>query len=354
MKTNTLRVAIIAACVAVGFLAGLAGGFAWRWYTDNRKPNFGRDYVLYVYPDTPLSDVEDSLIAGAQVRNVRSLMRTFEKENVAGRMKPGRYVVDTKVSSTYAARMLNLGWQTPQNLTFSGTIRTRDRVVRIISSQMMVDSTTVADALRDNAFLAEYGVDSIDFFTIILPDTYQMYWTSTMDEIFARLRKEYDAFWTDERVEKARLQGLSPYEASIMASIVQGETRKDFEYPVIAGVYLNRLHRGMKLQADPTICYIYGYTLNRVLRRHLETDSPYNTYMYAGLPPTPINSPSKECIEAVLNPQRHDYIFFCADPSFNGTHRFAVTYSEHQKNAREFQSALSERNRQRALQSDSK
>lgn len=352
MKSKTakplLAVIIVATCFFVSFGITTAIIFACHWYVDNRKPNFEKDYVLYVYPDTPLSAVEDSLIHGAGVRNVKSLLRTFQKEGVDGRMKPGRYVLDTKVSSTYAARMLNLGWQTAQNLTFSGTIRTRERVVKIISSQMMVDSTTVADALTDNDFLSNYGVDSVDFFTIILPDTYQIYWTSSIDEIFARLRKEYDAFWTDERVEKARMQGLTQYQASIMASIVQGETRKPEEYPVIAGVYLNRLHKGMKLQADPTICYIYGYTLNRVLKKHLEAESPYNTYKYVGLPPTPINSPCKECLEAVLNPKKHNYIFFCASPAFDGTHRFAVTYDEHMKNAREFQTALTLRNRQRA------
>ncbi len=345
------KTVVIAAVAIVATLATLAGIVGWRWYVDNRKPNFQKDYVLYVYPDTPLNEVEDSLIQGAKVKNVKSLLRTFTKEGVADRMKPGRYVLDTKVSSTYAARMLNLGWQTPQNLTFSGTIRTRERVVKMISNQMMVDSTTVANALTDNEFLANYGVDSIDFFTIILPDTYQIYWTASIDDIFARLRKEYDAFWTDERVEKARKQGLTQYQASIMASIVQGETRKPQEYPIIAGVYLNRLHKGMKLQADPTICYIYGYTLNRVLRKHLEAESPYNTYKYVGLPPTPINSPCKECLEAVLNPQKHDYIFFCANPAFDGTHRFAVTYDEHMKNAREFQTALTIRNRERAQQS---
>lgn len=338
-----VKIAIWSVLGVAALFGAAAGVLGWNWYVDNRKPNFGRNYVLYVYPDTDLREVEDSIIAGAEVKNVRSLLRSFNHEGLKGTVKPGRYVLDTKVSSTYAARMLKLGWQTPQNLTFSGTIRTREKVVRAISNQMMVDSTTVADALLDNEFLANYGVDSVDFFTIILPDTYQVYWTASIDDIFSRLRKEYDDFWTPERLEKARLQGLTQYQASVLASIVQGETRAPQEYPVIAGVYLNRLHRGMKLQADPTICYIFGYTLNRVLRKHLEVDSPYNTYMYAGLPPTPINSPSKDCIDAVLNPQKHDYIFFCASPDFNGTHRFAVTYSDHLVNAREFHTALNKR-----------
>ena len=134
-------------------------------------------------------------------------------------------------------------------------------------------------------------------------------------------------------------------QVSIMASIVSGETLKTFEYPKIAGVYLNRFHKGMKLQADPTVCFCYDYTLDRVLRKHLTIDSPYNTYKYSGLPPAPINVPPKACIDAVLNPDSHGYIYFCASPSFDGTHRFAVTYSEHMKNAREFQRELTLRRR---------
>ena len=132
-------------------------------------------------------------------------------------------------------------------------------------------------------------------------------------------------------------------QVSVMASIVSGETLKAFEYPVIAGVYLNRYKKGMKLQADPTVAFCHGYTLDRILKKHLTIDSPYNTYKYVGLPPAPINVPPKACIDAVLNPEQHKYIYFCANPAFDGTHRFAVTYTEHLKNAREFQRALTAR-----------
>lgn len=344
MKNNKLRISVILlACAFIGFCAGFLGSRLWLAYRDGRVANFNRECRLYVYPDYTLEQVRDSIVKLAEPRSIRSLDRSLKKE--CAQLQPGLYVIDTKVSSRYVARMLNFGWQTPQNLTFSGTIRTRGRVAKIIGSQMMVDSAAVAKALTDNEFLANYGVDSVDFFTIILPDTYSISWTSSMDEIFSRLRREYDAWWTEERVAKARAQGLTPYEASIMASIVQGETRKKDEYPVIAAVYLNRFHKGMKLQADPTICYIFGYTLNRVRLKHLEAISPYNTYMHAGLPPTPINSPSKDCLEAVLNPDTHDYLFFCASPAFDGSHRFAVTYQEHLKNAREFQKALNARSK---------
>ena len=170
-----------------------------------------------------------------------------------------------------------------------------------------------------------------------------MYWTATPHEKFSRYRKEYDAFWTEDRLAKADSLGLNQMEVSILASIVSGETLKSFEYPAIAAVYLNRLRIGMKLQADPTVAYCFEYKLNRILRVHTRVDSPYNTYRYAGLPPAPINVPPKACIDAVLNPDRHDYLYFCASPAFNGTHRFASTYREHLVNARAFQRALTAR-----------
>ena len=208
---------------------------------------------------------------------------------------------------------------------------------------MMVDSASVAQALDSAAFLAGYGFTPENVFAMILPDTYQIYWTASVTDIFDRFKKEYDLFWTPERQAKAKAQKLNPLQVSVMASIVSGETLKSFEYPVIAGVYLNRYKKGMKLQADPTVAYCHGYTLDRILKKHLTIDSPYNTYKYAGLPPAPINVPPKACIDAVLNPDTHKYVYFCASPAFDGTHRFAVTYTEHLKNAREFQRALTDR-----------
>lgn len=207
----------------------------------------------------------------------------------------------------------------------------------------MVDSAEVASALNDADFLDDYGFTPENVFALFLPDTYQMYWTASVKDIFDRFKKEYDAFWTPDREAKAKAQGLSRMQVSVMASIVSGETLKSFEYPIIAGVYLNRYRKGMKLQADPTVAFCHGYTLDRILKKHLTVDSPYNTYKYAGLPPAPINVPPKGCLEAVLNPAKHNYIYFCASPAFDGTHRFAVGYNEHLKNAREFQRALTAR-----------
>ena len=346
MKTRG-KIFLAVAAVALAF-AGVAAFVAGRYYIDNRTPNFTEDYVLYVYPDMPVQQVMDSLHAGAGTIRPKSLERAFRKMDVEQTMKPGRYVVDTSVPSIYVARMLAYGWQTPQNMTLSGTLRAKGRIAQRIGSQMLVDSAAVADALNDEAFLAKYGFTPENVFALILPDTYQMYWTASVEDIFDRFKKEYDAFWTEERLAKAKAQGLDQMEVSIMASIVSGESLKEFEYPIIAGVYLNRYKKGMKLQADPTIAFCFDYTLDRILKKHLTVDSPYNTYMHVGLPPAPINVPPKACLEAVLNPQKHGYIYFCASPAFDGTHRFAVTYNEHLKNAREFQKELTARRKAKA------
>jgi len=345
----TIRLKITyAVLVTAVLLAGAAGFVLGRYYSDNKKPNFTEDYVLYVHPDMTAGQVMDSLQAGAGTLRPKSIERAFRKMDVAGQMKPGRYVIDPSCVSMYVARMLVFGWQTPQKLTLSGTLRKKDRIAQRIGSQMMVDSAAVADALNDREFLAGYGFTPENVFALILPDTYEMYWTESVKDIFDRFKKEYDAFWTDERKAKAAVQGLSPMEVSVMASIVSGETLKAFEYPIIAGVYLNRYKKGMKLQADPTIAFCYDYTLDRILKKHLIVDSPYNTYKHVGLPPAPINVPPKACLDAVLNPEKHGYIYFCASPAFDGTHRFAVTYSEHLKNARAFQRELTARRKAKA------
>ena len=333
----------IAIIIAVAIAGAVAGVFFGRWYNDNKRPNFTEKYILYVRPDTPVQAVVDSLVSGAGALRPRSIERCFKEVDLAASMKPGRYIIEPSFTSIYVARMLQFGWQTPGNLTLSGTIRTKGRLAQKIAAQMMVDSASVAEALDSADFLAQYGFTPENVFAMILPDTYQMYWTASVKEIFDRLKKEYDAFWNQARLDKAAAQKLSPMQVSVLASIVSGETLKPFEYPRIAGVYLNRYRKGMRLQADPTIAFCFNYEPDRILKKHLKVDSPYNTYKYVGLPPAPINVPPKACLEAVLSPENHKYIYFCASPAFDGTHRFAVTYEEHKKNARAFQRELTNR-----------
>ena len=344
-KKVKITVAVLAVLAAMAAVAGVVAG---RYYIDNKKPNFTEKYVLYVYPDMTAAQVQDSLMARAGVVRPKSVGRCFEKMEVASKMKPGRYVIENTATSIYVARMLVFGWQTPQNMTLSGTIRTKGRLAQKIASQMMVDSLAVDTALNDPDFLAGYGFTPENVFAMILPDTYQMFWTASVKDIFDRLKKEYDAFWNEGRLAKAKAQKLTPMQVSVMASIVSGETLKSFEYPGIAGVYLNRYRKGMKLQADPTVCFCFDYKLDRVLKKHLTIDSPYNTYKYVGIPPAPINVPPKACLEAVLDPAEHKYIYFCASPAFDGTHRFAVGYGDHLKNARAFQRELTARRKARA------
>ena len=330
---------LVVACLLIIIAAALGI----RYWNDHKSPNFTRTYTLFVTPQMTVQQLLDSLETGAGVKNITSLQRCFDELGVQQSLQPGKYLIKPQHTSIYVARMLVNKWTTPHNLTFSGTIRSKEVLARKIASQMMVDSETVIQALNSEEFLSAYGFTPENVFAMILPDTYQVQWDDSVEEIFSRMKKEYDKFWTDERLEKASALRLTPSEVSILASIVNGETNKGFEYPKIAGVYLNRYKKGMKLQADPTVAFCFDYKLDRVLKKHLAVDSPYNTYKYAGLPPAPINVPPKACIDAVLNPDSHGYIYFCASPDFDGTHRFAVTYGDHMKNARAFQRELTKR-----------
>lgn len=340
MKTKDV---LLRAGIGVAVAAVIVGGslFYRAWY-DRKVPNFSENLELYVYPWMEPATVCDSLVASGKVLKPKSLKRVFKDVET---LQVGHYTIDTGCTSMYVSRMLQKGWQTPVNLTLSGSIRTPGALARKIGSQMLADSSELAAFMASDDSLRKYDVDTKQLFTLIIPDTYQLLWTSSVREIFDRLAKEHDAWWTPDRRKAAEAQGLTLKEVSALASIVDGETRYVPEQPTIAGVYLNRLRTGMKLQADPTVAFCFDYKLNRILKRHLEVDSPYNTYKNYGLPPGPISCPPKSCLEAVLYPQSHNYLYFCADPSFNGSHRFAASYTEHLANARAFQTALTARQR---------
>ncbi|MCF0176919.1 MAG: endolytic transglycosylase MltG [Bacteroidales bacterium] len=325
------------ALLAAAVLAAVAA----LWYRDNRMPNFGRQYALYIWPDMPAEQVMDSIVANCEVASMGSFRRCCASENLPAKLHPGLYRIEPGLTSRYVCRMITRGWQSPSKIVLSGTLRNRGTIAKKIAAGVMLDSAAVADAMADEAFLKPYGVTPETVFSLFLPDTYQIYWTADLEQIFEKLAKARDAFWTEERENKAKAQGLTPMEATIVASIVSGETTKEEEYSRIASVYLNRLRIGMKLQADPTVAFCFDYKPTRILLTHLQYDSPYNTYMYEGLPPAPICSPSAKCIDSVLNPDGSSYLYFCASPDFNGTHRFAVSYSEHLKNAAAFHAALS-------------
>ncbi len=333
---KTWKLIVLAVSLVIVVIGGAVGG---RWYADNRKPNFTGNVDLYVLPqmttDEVLVQIPDNIVI-----NHRSLLRVMRREFSCGGLQPGHYLVEKNKPSIYVARMLKFGWQSPVNLVLSGTMRLKDKIACKIGRQMMLDSAEVASALNDSAMLAHYGFTPEDVFSLIIPDTYQIYWTASMEDLLDKLKAAYDAFWTPGNLAKAEALDLTPKQVSIVASIVKCESNYVPEYPSIAGVYLNRLRLGMRLQADPTVAFCYGFKLNRILFKHLEYDSPYNTYLHEGLPPGPICVPDKPSLEAVLNPDRHDYLYFCASAALDGTHRFASTLSEHNRNAREFQRAL--------------
>lgn len=325
------------AAILVFVAAVVFGGV---WLMDNRLPSFEKAGVICIRPQT----TRDELLA--QVDSVlhpiyrSSVVRTLDREMIVYKLCPGSYHIDSGWSAVHFARAVTRGWENPVNLVLSGTLRFVDNIAGVIASQMMVDKQQMTAALQDDVLLAKYGISPEKLFAYILPDTYQIYWSATPEDILARLKKEYDAFWNEERKAAAAAQGLSPYEVSVLASIVAEESHIPEEYPKIASVYLTRLRRGMKLQACPTVCYIMNYSIRRVLNSHLAIDSPYNTYMYEGLPPTPICVPGKEHIEAVLHPDPSKYLYFCADYRLNGRNVFSTSLAEHEKKASMYRRAI--------------
>ena len=337
-KKSVGALSILAALVVLG------GIFAAGWWGDNRAGNPSADVELYVRPGTSAADVLAEL--GPQMRRPASLERVFRSKQVATYLKPGHYHFGRSASSAFIARSLNNGWQTPVNLTFAGSLRLKGEIARKISSQMLLDSAAVAAALNDKALLASYGFTPTTVFALFIPDTYKIYWTATMEEVLDMQKAAYDAFWTSERDAKARKLGLSRMDVSILASIVKGESNYQPDFAKLAGVYVNRLRRGMRLQSCPTVAFVFDYKKNRILNADLRVDSPYNTYTHDGLPPGPISVPDKAYLDAVLNPSTSEgYLYFCASPAFDGTHRFARSFEEHSRNARDYQRALDARSK---------
>ncbi len=241
-------------------------------------------------------------------------------------------------------RKLQRGRQTPVRLVLP-SLRSMDRLASFIGANLMPDSAEVAKALSDEAFTARYGYSPATIPALFIPNTYEFYWDVTLDQFAERMQKENKRFWeSEDRKAKAADMGLTPEEVVTLASIIDEETANNGEKPLIAGMYLNRLKVGMPLQADPTVKFAVGDpTLRRIRRGHLKVESPYNTYINAGLPPGPIRIASVAGIDAVLNYAKHNYLYMCAKEDFSGTHNFAATYPEHQRNAARYAKALNER-----------
>ena len=258
-----------------------------------------------------------------------------------GAVKPGNYELKNGFTNRQLINVLKSGAQSPVRLTF-GSVRLRRELVARLAGQVDVPVARLDSLLRDPAYARSLGFDTTTVFTMFIPNTYDVYWNTSAKRLLQRLKTAYEQFWTPQRdAERAKLH-LTRAQVSTLASIVEAEQQQHAdERPRIAGVYLNRLKRGMKLQADPTVVYANGdFTLKRVLNVHLQKDSPYNTYKCAGLPPGPINLPSIASIDAVLKPESNNYLYFCAKEDFSGYHAFATNEQEHIANAHRYQAAL--------------
>jgi len=330
--------------LALAFLVfALAAAAAFYWLVF--MPQFHPQEKAYVYIDRD-DNVDSVFVKVKQVGNANhiwGLEWMSEMKDYPSYVKTGRYPIMPDDDAYHLLSRLLRGYQEPLNVTLN-SVRTLDRLAGSLGRQLMIDSLEIAQAIADSALIHRMGYDKTSLPSLFVPDTYEMYWNISVEELMERLHKEHDNYWNATRKQQAEKIGLTPLQVVTLASIVEEETANDGEKPQVAGLYMNRLHKGMLLQADPTVKYaIQGMGRHRVLNSDLTVDSPYNTYRYPGLPPGPIRVPSKVGIEAVLKYARHNYIFMCAKEDFSGTHNFAVTLAEHMRNARRYQQALNER-----------
>ena len=322
MKKKTKKI-LIGGLVTL-FLMGVACAGTFYYYIF--YPQFHPQKTTYIYIDK--DDTIDSI---------------YNKVNYDSAIHTGRYAIRPGENVYHVFSRLYRGYQEPINLTISN-VRTLDRLARSIGKQLMIDSTEIATVMNDTIFQKRMGYKKETMSSLFIPETYQVYWDMSVDEFFKRMQKEHEKFWNQQRLAKAESIGMTPEEVSTLASIVEEETNNNEEKPMVAGLYINRLHKGMPLQADPTIKFaLQNFGLRRITNEHLNVSSPYNTYLNAGLPPGPIRIPSPIGIDAVLNYAKHDYIYMCAKEDFSGTHNFASNYADHMKNARKYWNALNER-----------
>jgi len=324
----------------------LGGVSAWELYSMIYRPNVefkADEKYFYIPTGAQFQEVSNALVEEGILINRASFDWVAEQKNYKLNVKPGRYKLEHRMSNNELVNLLRSGEQEPVMITFNN-VRFKEELAGKVAEYIEADSTEIISLLNDTDFANKYGFNTTTLFTLFLPNTYEFWWNTSAPEFVDRMAAEYKKFWTAERKQKAKQLGLSQSEVSILASIVQKETNMSDEKPVVAGVYLNRLKKGMLLQADPTLVYANkDFDARRVLNRHKKIDSPYNTYKYKGLPPGPICLPSPQSIDAVLNAKDHKYYYFCAKPDGSGYHEFACTYREHLQNAREFQRELNRR-----------
>ena len=312
------------------------------------KPNIDlkgqQSACLYIHTGSNFTAIEKELINRKYLKSINTFERVAHWKKYDSRVKPGRYRIYDGMSNNDLINLLRSGKQEPVKVVFNDLL-TKEDLAGIISGQIEADSVSLLKLMNDPVYLSAYNITPQSIFVLFIPNTYKLFWNSSADQFIRRMFVEYKKFWNAQRLNKCHMEGLMIAEVVTLASIVDRETSKESEKPAIAGVYMNRLKKNWPLQADPTLILAANdYTIKRVLNKHKEIDSPYNTYIHTGLPPGPICLPSISSIEAVLNFTNHPYMYFCARDDLSGYHNFAVTLAEHNRNARRYQAALKKLN----------
>jgi len=334
--------------ISLALIITISGGIAaFRLYHAIFESNvyLGGEQSTHIYIPTgsDFEDVQTILSENGLLINPNTFSWLAEKKNYKDNIRPGRYLIAEDMSNNRLINMLRSGDQDPVRLTFNN-IRLKEQLAGVMASNIEADSTSIINLLNDEIAMEEFGFNPQTSKLLFIPNTYEIFWNTSAEQLIERMYREYNSFWNRDRIAKAEEMNMTPVQVAILASIVQMETSRPDEFRRIAGVFINRLRRNIPLQADPTVIFAVGdFTIRRVLNRHLAVDSPYNTYRYRGLPPGPISVPEPRVIDAVLNYEKHGYIFFAAREDFSGYHAFAETYREHRINARRFHNALNQR-----------
>jgi UPF0755 protein len=344
MSSRSLIRAIIYLIIVIFILAGIQ---IYRVYHQIYGPNIVTPEKKELLLDIPTGSTYEDVIALLDAHGLIKDKKTFEwaalKKNYPENVHPGRYRIHYNMSNNELLNMLRAGLQVPVDVIIN-IARTPEDLAARISTQIETSREDLLKLMNDNHYLQQYGFTRETIIGMFLPNTYEFWWNTDAEGFMKRMYKEYKKFWTMERTGRAREMNFSQNEVMTLASIIVNETNKTDEYRKIAGVYMNRLNKGMRLQADPTIKFALGdFERQRILKKDTYIESPYNTYMNDGLPPGPISIPTIEAIESVLKYERHDYQYFCAKEDFSGYHNFARTLDQHNKNARLYQKALNRR-----------
>ncbi len=321
----------------------LMSSFTFYFYQVLYSPNFlieKESRYLFIPSGYEFHDVQKVLYDQRFVNEPVAFGLLAKWMNYDKLVKPGKYLIEANSNNLEVIRKLRSGDQVPVRITFNNARLLSDMAAKL-TLNIELDSGSFLNYLESEDLPSRYGFNMENFRCMFIPNTYEVYWTITEEQLVDRMHNEYEKFWTMEKKAMADSLGLTPVEVSILASIVQAEISHNDEAPVVAGLYLNRLKKNMFLQADPTLVYAAGdFSIRRVLNMHKAIESPYNTYKYLGLPPGPINFPSITVINAVLNYQKHDYIYMCAKDDFSGYHNFSNNLRQHNINAKKYQQAL--------------